>query len=287
MSTLKQYYLLTKPGIIRGNALAAIAGYFLASKTTGYDWGAFAAMLAGISLVIGSGCVFNNYLDRGIDKKMERTKQRALVNGDISVQHALLFGGVLGIVGAGILGVYTNLLTMAIAIVGFIFYVVIYGIGKRATVHGTLIGSISGAIPPVVGYTALSNDLDTAALLLFIIMTTWQMPHFYAIAMYRLKDYKAAGIPVLPAVSGMRATKIQILGYIVAFIIASLSLTILGYTGLVYAAIMATIGFIWLARGIAGFKATDDIVWAKQMFGFSLLALLAFCGSLIIDALLV
>ncbi len=285
MHLAKEYYHLTKPGIIKGNALAAIAGYFLASKGIGYDGIVFVAMLTGLSLVIASGCVFNNYIDRDIDKKMARTKKRALVNGSISASYALVFATVLGLTGLALLGLFTNILTMLVALTGFFFYVVVYGIGKRATVHGTVIGSISGAIPPVVGYTAVSNTLDVGALLLFIILTLWQMPHFYAIAMFRLKDYQAAGIPVLPAVHGMRATKIQILVYIAAFVFATASLTIFDYTGIAYACLMSVVSLAWFYRGVIGFKAVDDIKWARQMFGFSLIVLLIFCGSIVLDSL--
>lgn len=281
----KTYYILTKPGIIRGNAINMVAGFLLASTLATFNFWLLLVTLAGLSLIIASGCVFNNYIDRGIDKKMKRTKKRALVTGTIPVRNAIIYATILGITGALLLGFYTNILTLVIAIIGFIFYVFIYGIGKRKTVHGTVIGSISGAIPPVVGYTAVTDRLDTGALLLFLILVLWQMPHFYAIAMYRVKDYSAAGIPVLPAVKGMNAAKIQTLIYIVGFIAASLALTAFNYTGLVYAAIMTVAGIGWLLMGFRGYSK-DDVAWAHRMFGFSLIVTLAFCGAILIDFLL-
>ena len=203
---IKTYYLLTKPGIIYGNSINTAGGFLLAAKGV-IDPLLFLAALIGTAFVIGSACVFNNYIDREIDEKMARTKKRALVTGDIPVKNALIFGTLLGILGFLILFSYTNLLTGVIGVIGVVMYVVVYGYFKRRTVHGTLIGSISGAIPPVAGYTAVTNLIDTGAILLFLILVFWQMPHFYAIAVYRIEDYKKAGIPVLSVVKGIPTTK--------------------------------------------------------------------------------
>lgn len=285
MSRVKAYYKLTKPGIIRGNAVNATAGFLLASTFATFNFGTFLAMLSGLSLIIASGCTFNNYIDRDIDKKMKRTKKRALVTGDISVRNALTYATILGLIGVAILGIFTNLLTLVMGVLGFIFYVIVYGIGKRKTVHGTVIGSISGAIPPVVGYTAVTDNLDTGALLLFLILVLWQMPHFYAIAMYRLKDYSAAGIPVLPAVKSMATAKMQTLVYIVVFTFACVGLTIFGYTGVLYAVIMTIASLGWFLMGLKDYNK-DDVAWAHRMFGFSLIVTLTFCAAILIDFIL-
>jgi protoheme IX farnesyltransferase len=271
-STFSRYYRLTKPGIIKGNLFTAVAGYLLAA---GFDfvWLNLIGTLAGVAFVIGSGCVFNNVIDRDIDKKMARTKRRELVQGTISVKVALAFATILGLAGFVCLAIFANWLTVAVGLVGMLFYVVIYAIGKRASSLGTVIGSISGAIPPVAGYTAAAGHLDNAAFLLFLIMALWQMPHFYAIAMYRLKDYSAAGIPVLPAVKGMRTTKIYILLYVVAYTIAAVSLSFLDYTGLTYLIVMMVLGMLWFLKGIQGFKTKDDDKWARMMFGYSLVVM--------------
>jgi protoheme IX farnesyltransferase len=285
MGVFRKYYLLTKPGIIRGNLFTATAGFLLGCKGH-FDWTLLLAVWGGVALVIASGCVFNNYIDRGIDVKMKRTKKRALVTGAVSGQAALTFGTVLGLAGFTLLGVCTNLLTVAVGFVGFVFYVVIYGIVKRMSPFGTVVGSVSGAIPPVAGYTAAANALDGGALLLFAILSFWQMPHFYSIAMYRSKEYAAAGIPVLPLVKGMRQTKIYILIYIVAFLGAVMSLTVFGYTGYLYLAVALLFGLVWLWKGVQGFKALDDNKWARTMFGYSLLALMAASIMICVDALL-
>jgi heme o synthase len=192
---MKKYYWLVKPGIIYGNALTAMAGFLLADRGR-FDVVLFLAMLAGICLVMASGCVFNNVWDRQADSKMERTKNRALVTGEISTTNALAYGTVLGLIGFGLLYFYTNALTTLIAAIGFAFYVLVYTPLKHRTVYGTLLGAVAGAVPPVVGYCAVTNELDIGAWLLFLILVVWQMPHFYAIGINRFDDYKAAGIPI-------------------------------------------------------------------------------------------
>jgi heme o synthase len=274
MASLKEYYRLAKPGIIYGNAITAIAGFLLASK--GYvNFALLLAMLVGISLVVASGCVFNNYIDRDIDAKMERTKHRALVKGTISGMSAIIYGATLFALGVLVLALNTNPLTVGLALGGFFFYVVVYSLwGKRGTVYGTVIGSISGAVPPVVGYCAVSNNFDLGAILLFVILILWQMPHFFAIAMYRVDEYAAAGIPVLPLKKGNRAAKLQMTLYIIAFIVTALLLTVFGYTGYVYFAVVAVFGLVWLGLCVQGFRAKDDKVWARKMFLFSLVMIL-------------
>jgi heme o synthase len=284
-STLRNYYWLTKPGIIYGNCLSAAAGFFLAAQRN-VDWALFAAAIAGTALVIASGCVINNYIDREIDKKMARTKKRALVSGKISPRSAVIYAAVLCLTGFGILSLFTNTLTVYVGLVGLYFYVIAYGIWKRRSPIGTIIGSVSGATPILAGYTAASNQFDTGAGLVFLAMALWQMPHFYAIAMYRLDDYRAAGLPVLPAVKGTRHTKIQVMVYIVCFTIAAAMLTAFGYAGYTYLVAIILLGAAWLWKGSVGFQANDDAVWARRMFRFSLLVLLGFCLLLSIDAFL-
>jgi protoheme IX farnesyltransferase len=281
----KTYYSLTKPGIIYGNALTAAAGFLLASKWH-IDWLLFIALLVGTSLGIGSACVYNNYIDRDIDKKMARTRKRALVSGAVTNRNALLFATVLGAVGFVILIVFTNWLVVLAGAIGFVDYVFLYGISKRKSVYGTLVGSISGAMPVVAGYVAVTDRFNLGALLLFLLLVLWQMPHFYAIAMYRLKDYAAADIPVLPRMSGMRRTKLQIIMYIMAFIIAIGLLTIFGYTGIVFLVVMVGASLVWLWQGFQGISTGDDIVWARKMFKYSLIIILLLSVMLSVGSIL-
>ncbi|MEJ0021846.1 MAG: heme o synthase [Candidatus Doudnabacteria bacterium] len=282
----KIYYQLTKPGIIYGNAITTIAGFFLASRGH-MNWRLLLATLVGLSLVIASACVFNNLYDRDIDRKMERTRSRALVTGSISKTNAIIFGIVLIFLGAFVLRFHTNTRALLAALFGFFVYVFAYTPLKHRSVHATLVGAIAGAVPPVVGYTAVTNRFDLAALLLFLILVAWQMPHFYAIAIRRLDEYRSAGIPVLPVQKGIAVTKINILLYIVAFIIATTLLTLFGFAGYIYLVVMLLFGLIWLTVCIQGFRANNnDSVWARNMFKFSLVVLLVFSVAISINAII-
>jgi protoheme IX farnesyltransferase len=259
-----------------GNIFTASAGFFLASQGL-IDFKLLLAFVVGVCCINGSGCVFNNYLDRDIDRHMQRTKYREGILQRISEKNVLIYGVVLILLGITILSWYTNLLTTYLGIFGFFAYVVVYGYFKRTSVHGTIIGSISGAIPPLAGYTAVSNRIDLPGILLFLILVFWQMPHFYAIALFRLEDYKAAKIPVLPVVKGVAITRWQILFFLLAFIISVLALPIFGFTGIVYLVIMSIISAIWFGLGIRGFWLTDTKIWARKMFLFSLITITVFC----------
>ena len=287
---MREYYQLAKPGIVYGNLLTTIAAFFLASRWHFVSFAGFLelflATTLGISFVIGSACVFNNYLDRDIDSRMQRTQKRALVTGVISIRNALIYGTILGVIGVEILYWYTNALTAAIAATGFIFYVLIYGAAKRASYWGALVGSIPGAIPIVVGYTSVMNQLDSTALVLFLILVCWQMPHFYAIATYRLQEYVLADIPVLPAKKGMRTTKIHILLFVVGYVFATIALAEVTHLGWVYLISSFVFGGVWFVQAFRGFVAKDDAKWARKLFLLSLIVLLAFCVSITIGTLL-
>ncbi len=276
---LKAYYNLAKPGIVYGNAVTAAAGFFLASKG-GVNFFLLVAMLVGLSLAIASSCVLNNVWDADIDAKMDRTQARAMAAGTISKTSAVIFGAVLGALGAAILLLYTNLLALGAALLGVFFYLALYTPLKRKTVHATLVGAVAGATPPVAGYVAVAGKLDTAALLLFLILIFWQMPHFYAIAVRRLEDYRKAEVPVLPVERGIAAAKVQMLVYIAAFILAAAAFTYFKYTGYVYLVAVVAAGVYWLwitAKGFPARDATDSSkVWAKKVFESSLIVLVLF-----------
>lgn len=265
----RQYVSLAKPGIIMGNGITAVAGFAIGSQGN-IDFTLMLMMLVGLSCIIGSGCVFNNCIDRIADSKMARTQNRPLVTGNLSVQKAVVFGIVLGLCGIVLLAWCTNLLTLAIAITGFFVYVMVYTLLKYRTHYGTLIGGIAGAVPPIVGYTAVHPELDLGAFLLFTMVFFWQMPHFYAIAIFRSKEYSAAGIPVYPNIKGIKATKRQMVFFTVAFGIAAVSLTFFGYAGYLYLAVASMAGLWWIFLSLTGFKAKNDFRWARQMFVFSL-----------------
>lgn len=282
---IRTYYLLTKPGIIMGNLITTAAGFALASKGH-LDFWLFLATLIGLACTIASACVFNNYIDRDLDEKMERTKNRPLVRRLITGKSAIIFAIVLGFLGTLVLSLFTNPLTVWVTLAGFFIYVVLYYICKCRSLYGTFVGSISGAVPPVIGYVAVSNQLDAAALILFMITFLWQMPHFFAIAIYRLEDYAAASIPVLPVSKGIFITKQYMLIYTLAFIGAALMPTLYGYTGYPYLIITTLVGVAWLLLCLNGFQRSDDKLWARHMFLLSLVVITALCIMLSVDVII-
>jgi len=276
------YYLITKPGIILGNLITVGAGFLLASKGV-VDFRLFLATLLGLAFIMASACVFNNYIDRQLDQKMSRTKNRALVQGLISSRNALFFAVILGLLGTQILYYYTNPVAVIVAGIGFGVYVLLYSLWKSRTIYGTAIGSIAGAVPPVVGYCAVSNHFDAGALILFIMLVLWQMPHFFSIAILHFEDYAAAGIPLLPIKKGMLRTKIHMVAYILSFILAAMMLTVFNYTGYVYLMVALSIGLIWLGLCLKGFQSQNDQHWGRQMFRLSLLMIGAICFAIPFD----
>jgi len=283
---MKTYYNLTKPGIIYGNAITATAGFFLASQGQ-IDWQLLLAALVGLSLIIASGCVFNNLFDRDIDSRMERTKNRALAKGSISKQSAIIYAITLGLVGTLVLMNYTNFLTTLVALTGLFIYVGLYSPLKRHSIHATLVGSLAGATPPVVGYCAVTNQFDLGAIILFLILVAWQMPHFYVIAIRRLDEYRAASIPVLPIKKGVQVTKIYIVIYIISYIIITSLLTVFGFTGVTFLAVTVFLGLTWLRFAIQGFRTpTNDQQLASKMFRFSLVVLTILSLTIVIDSII-
>lgn len=283
--SVQAYYRLTKPGIVYGNALMAIAGYFFGAAGNP-SLSVFLAILIGISAVIASACVYNNVIDRDIDAKMERTKERAMPTGQISQLDALLFASFLLLIGLVLLVLGTNALTAFVALMGHLAYVVLYGYAKRKTVHGTLIGTLSGSTPPVIGYVAATGTLDLTALLLFIVLAAWQMPHFYAIAIFRRDDYKRANIPVLSVVSGMDATRRQIIIYVGVFIISCVLLGVFSSLSLLSTLILVLLGSYWLLLCLTVVEDEPIERWAGRQFGWSLKLLLFMCIILSLDSFL-
>ncbi len=283
--TLRAYYYLTKPGIVYGNALMAIAGYFFGAHGSP-AFTPFAAMLVGICGVMASACVYNNVIDRDIDLKMERTKKRAVPTGEISPAKALIFANILLVIGVSLLVFGANPLAALVAIGGHIAYVVLYGIAKRKTVHGTLVGTLSGSTPPVIGYVAATGRLDLTVLLLFLILVAWQMPHFYAIAIFRRDDYAAAQIPVLSVVKGLAATRRQIIAYVITFIFACVALGIFGGASLLGTMVMVLAGLYWLYLCLQPVENDEVNRWARKQFGWSLMLLLILAAVWSLDSFL-
>lgn len=280
------YYQLTKPGVLYGNVLTGAAGFFLATSGP-FNAGLFLAAMSGMTLVIAGACALNNYLDRDIDHRMERTKKRPSVTGAVTGRANLVFATVLVVLGFAVLAAWTNWLVVLIGGIGYVTYVWLYGaLSKRRSIHGTIVGSISGAMPIAGGYAAASGQLDAGLLIVFLIMFFWQFPEFYSIAIYRRKEYAVANVPVMTVVKGNRATIVQIFIYTVLYVASTLLLPLFGYVGIVYSLVMGLLGVYWIYLAYMGLQTTHPERWARQMFRFSMWTILVLCVMLSIGPLL-
>ena len=287
--TINAYYQLVKPGVMYGNVLTGVAGYLLAAMYFGnFDWIVFVATIVGMTFVVSAACVLNNYLDQDIDKIMQRTKKRPSVTGAISGRAMITYCIILLVLGTAMLALWTNWLVVAIGLLGFVTYVWLYGaLSKRKSLHGTLVGSISGAMPIAGGYAASSGVIDLGLVIVFAILFFWQFPEFYSIAIYRRKEYKAAGIPVISVVRGVPATIKWIFINTILYVLCTISLTLLGYTGWIYFAVMLAAGLYWIYIGYQGFSAEKPEEWArKRMFRQSMYQILLLCVMLGIGPIL-
>lgn len=280
---IKNYLLLTKPGILAGNLLSATAGFCLACRGH-VESAALLPTLGGITLVVASACICNNCVDRNLDRQMSRTRSRALPQGVIRLKGALLYAALLGLAGTALLWATTNRLTVAVVVAGFAIYVGVYSLYlKRHSVYGALIGSLAGAAPPLAGYCAVTNRFDTGALILLLIFSLWQMPHCYAFAIFRLDDYTAAALPVLPVQRGTAVAKKHILGYTLAFAAATLLPTVAGYTGYAYLGTAAVLGLGGMVMAWSGYRAANERLWAKRLFVFSLVTIFTLSIMMALD----
>jgi protoheme IX farnesyltransferase len=279
-----RYLKVTKPGIIMGNLISVAGGFFLAARGD-IDWLLMLATVVGLSLVVASGCAINNFIDRDIDAKMARTRNRVTVTGEISGKAAFAHGIVLGVIGFALLAVYTNPVAVSFAGFGYFVYVGLYSLYfKRNSVYGTLVGSLSGAVPPVVGYCAVTGQFDAGAAILLVMFSLWQMPHSYAIAIFRFKDYEAAGIPVLPVAEGIHKAKHHIVLYIAVFALVTALLPLTGYVGIGFMLVATATSLWWLAMALRGYRQEIDVNrWARQVFFFSIITVTALSVTMSVD----
>lgn len=283
MNLVRTYYYLTKPGLIYGNLLTVIAGY-LYGAIMHPELDQLAGVTFGSWLVMASGTVINNVLDRDMDKHMKRTKKRALATGSVAPKKATIYAIILFVVGISILAVTTNTLTVTLGLIGVITYAGIYTYAKPRTVHATLLGTIPGATPLLAGYAAATGKIDVSFWVLGLIMVFWQMVHFYAIAIFRQKEYKAAKVPVITVASSISAAKILMTIFVSYYVLAILALAYFGYAGMFYLACMVPLSLWWLIVTMSGLRAEDDTAWSRKVFFISLLMLPALCIALGLNA---
>ncbi|QHT60007.1 protoheme IX farnesyltransferase [Paenibacillus lycopersici] len=270
LAVLKDYVALTKPSIIRLNAIAAFGGFWVASKWD-IDWLLLLYMLIGSALTMASACVINNYWDRDLDKKMERTKNRALPTQRLKPTNVLIYGIALGIIGELVLFALVNPLTGWLGLLGFFVYVVIYTMWlKRTSTWSTSIGGISGAMPPVIGYCAVTGVVDEGAWILFALLFLWQPAHFWSLAIRRVEEYRAAGFPLLPVVKGIPRTKLQMQPYILLLIPTGILMFAYDYVGYTFLIISLLLGIVWLVHTFMGLRASDTTKWARTNFLISI-----------------
>ncbi|WP_010271273.1 heme o synthase [Paenibacillus senegalensis] len=282
-ATWRDFVSLAKPGILFSNSITTFGGFWIASQWN-IHWPTMIWVLIGTILVMASGCVLNNYLDRDLDIKMERTKNRALPSGVLQPPTVMVYGIVLGVAGLTVLGLLVNVLAALLGLFGLFGYVWIYtALLKRSSVWNTTVGAVFGAVPPVIGYVAVAGTLDTTALILFAILFFWQPPHFWALGIRRIDDYRNAGYQMLPVVKGTYQTKLSMMRYIVPLVPTSMLLYFTNNTGTLYLLTASILGLIWIWKGVQGFKAKDETLWAKKMFVFSINYLTILFIVMIID----
>ncbi|MUK89564.1 protoheme IX farnesyltransferase [Ornithinibacillus sp. L9] len=262
---------LIKVGIVNSNLMTATVGFLLALHFTNSsflaNWDIFLLTMAGSALVIAGGTILNNWYDADIDPVMVRTKNRPTVTGRFTLKTVLILGVASTILGLAFL-LFTTVEATLIALFGWFAYVVLYTMwSKRKYTLNTVVGSFSGAVPPLIGWAAIDPNLHIVPVVLFLIMFIWQTPHFLALAMKKVDDYKAANIPMLPVVYGFEFTKRQIVIYIACLLPLPFFLTSLGA---IFVTIATLLNVGWLLIAIRGFFVKDDLKWANMIFIYSL-----------------
>nr|MDP2191380.1 heme o synthase [Rhodoferax sp.] len=284
-SVFRQFYALTKPRVIQLIVFCALIGMVLAVPGVP-SWAEVRLALVaclGIWLVAGAAAAFNCVVEKGIDAKMKRTAWRPTAKGELADRQTLLFSAVLGVLGSALLYLGVNPLTMWLTFATFVGYAVVYTlILKPLTPQNIVIGGASGAMPPVLGWAAMTGDIGPEALILFLIIFLWTPPHFWALALYRVEDYRKAGLPMLPVTHGNEFTRLQVLLYTLLLFAACLLPFIYGMSSWIYliAALVLSTGFCLYAYQLWR-DYSDEL--ARKTFRFSLIHLSALFAALLVD----
>lgn len=284
-SVIRQFYALTKPRVIQLIVFCALIGMVLAVPGAPSMAHIRLALIAclGIWLVAGAAAAFNCIIEKSIDAKMKRTAWRPTARGELGNGQTLLFSAVLCISGSAILYIWVNPLTMWLTFATFVGYAVIYTvILKPLTPQNIVIGGASGAMPPVLGWAAMTNDVGPQALILFLIIFLWTPPHFWALALYRVEDYRKSGLPMLPVTHGSEFTRLQIFLYTLVLFAACLLPFVAGMSGWLYlaVAVVLSLGFcVYAWRLLRNYS--DEL--ARRTFRFSLIHLSVLFAALLLD----
>jgi protoheme IX farnesyltransferase len=278
------YVRLTKPRIVGLLVITTVPAMMLAEGGFPSVWLVLATVLGG-SVVAGGANAMNMYFDRDIDELMVRTRVRPIPSHVVEPEKAALFGLLLGASGFAFMNVFVNALAAALTLAAFVFYVVVYTLVlKRTTSLNIVIGGAAGAMPPVIGWAAVTNSVSPEAVLMFAIVTAWTPPHFWALSINYSSDYKRAGVPMLPVVSGIDETKRQILGYTVALVGITIALGFVSDAGVLYLAAAAILGagFLYFA---AKLWRTGSVRDAVGVFRYSIVYLALLFGAIAADVL--
>jgi protoheme IX farnesyltransferase len=285
IQTLDDYYELAKPRIIFLLLITTAAAMVMASRGLPPLMLAFWTLLGG-ALSAASAGAFNCVYDADIDALMRRTLMRPIPRGRISRKAGTIYATVLGIIGFAVLYAFVNPLAAWLSLAGNVYYVVIYTMWlKRTTPLNIVIGGAAGAVPPLVGWAAVTNQIGGPALGLFALIFLWTPPHFWSLALMTEIDYDKAKIPMLPNVLGVPRTKLEIMLYTIVLVLASLALYPLHIMGVVYVAVAAVLGGIFLYDTVRTMQ-DDGRLWARRTFKFSLLYLALMCAIMVLDRII-
>lgn len=283
ISTIKKYLSLMKFGILFGNTFPLLAGFVLAGGKISFLM--LNTAVFGL-FIMGCGCVLNNCYDAKIDRLMQRTKNRVLPQKLLPISFAILFGLSLGIVSVIWGMLFLNTKTLVAGLVGLFFYTVVYTIlTKRNSGFGVHFGSISGAIPPIIGYLSYANGLHLPAILLFFVLIFWQMPHSFAIEIFRYEDFSSAKIKTVPSCRGIKWVKYSMIVYILLYITCNVALWY--YTNPLHWVASGILGLWWLWVVVGGFKLENTFSkstkWARRVFFLSIINMMVVSIAIILQ----
>jgi protoheme IX farnesyltransferase len=279
---IAQYWALTKPRVTQLAVFCAVIGMFLASPDLP-SWKVVVAATIGIWLLAGAAFAVNCLVEREIDSRMARTARRPMARGEITVTQTLVFSGIIGGAGMWVLFSFVNPLTMWLTFATFVGYAVIYTmLLKPATPQNIVIGGLSGAMPPALGWAAVANDVPMQAWILVLIIFVWTPPHFWALALYRRDDYAKSGLPMLPVTHGLKFTQFHIWLYTIALVATTMLPFAVQMSGLIYLASAAVLGAIFLWYAWQVYRHYTDLI-ARKTFAYSIIYLSLLFIALLVD----
>jgi protoheme IX farnesyltransferase len=283
-ATLRDYIALTKPNVMSLLLFTTFMAMFIAQRGVPAPWLVLWTLLGG-AFAAGASGALNMYFDRDIDAVMTRTRGRPIPSGRLPAHHALIFGLALGVASFAVLALGANLLAALLALAGIAFYVGVYTLWlKRTSVQNIVIGGAAGAVPPLVGWAAVTGHLDLTAALLFLIIFLWTPPHFWALALIAKNEYAKVGIPMLPVIRGDAVTKQHIVAYSVALVVLTLALTPLHVMGVVYLASALVLDALFLLYALR-VANIGTIAAERTMYKYSMLYLALLFVAMVVDRL--